>query len=133
MTLYVVDTDIVIEYLKGTDRVVEQVDSLPSDTSISVTEITSYELYKGVYYTGNQEMQEEVESFLDDAGIIPLDRDAQRIAGEIYAELRESGKLINDADILIAATTCSAGGTLVTNNTSHFQRIDRLPIENWME
>jgi predicted nucleic acid-binding protein len=41
--------------------------------------------------------------------------------------------VVDDADILIAATTCSAGGTLVTNNTSHFQRIDRLPIENWME
>jgi predicted nucleic acid-binding protein len=53
-------------------------------------------------------------------------------AAELYAELRASGQLIEDADLLIAAMVLVHDMTLVTNNTAHFTRITSLQIEDWL-
>ncbi len=44
-------------------------------------------------------------------------------ASQIYADLYQQGKIIGDADILIAATAIESDLLLVTNNTAHFSRI----------
>jgi predicted nucleic acid-binding protein len=49
-----------------------------------------------------------------------------RRASWIRRELRESGKLIGDLDILIAATAMQMGEPLVTANEAHFKRISGL-------
>ena len=41
--------------------------------------------------------------------------------------------MIDDFDILIAATAIKHGLTVVTDNLKHFSRIDGLTIENWIE
>ena len=50
---------------------------------------------------------------------------------EIYTLLTKKGSAIDDGDIFIAAYCLVNDYTLVTNNTSHFQRIDGLKIVNW--
>lgn len=54
-------------------------------------------------------------------------------AAEIRADLEASGTPIGnkDADIFIAAYCIVNGYTLVTNNTSDFERIDGLKYINW--
>jgi predicted nucleic acid-binding protein len=47
--------------------------------------------------------------------------------------LYRQGKIIGDADILIAATALENDLVLVTNNVSHFGRVNELPIDNWLE
>ena len=42
------------------------------------------------------------------------------------------GELIEDADILIAASCLVEGIVLVTDNEEHFRRIEKLEIENWL-
>lgn len=50
----------------------------------------------------------------------------------IKAKLRTEGKMLDDFDILIAATAIVNDCVLVTNNIKHFERIDGLTIENWI-
>jgi len=57
---------------------------------------------------------------------------AAKIGGEIYADLKKKGELINDADILIAGIVKAHNATLVTNNVKHFSRVQGLQIENWL-
>jgi tRNA(fMet)-specific endonuclease VapC len=45
--------------------------------------------------------------------------------------LQTKGKLIEDADILIAAYCIKHNLILVTNNARHFQNIDNLQMERW--
>ena len=52
-------------------------------------------------------------------------------AADIYADLKKTGRLIGDADILIAATALENKLPVVTNNESHFNRIADLQILNW--
>lgn len=58
--------------------------------------------------------------------------EAARIGGEIYATLKKQGKLINDADIIIASIVKAHDAVLVTNNEGYFSRIQGLQIENWL-
>jgi predicted nucleic acid-binding protein len=46
------------------------------------------------------------------------------------ATLKKRGKLINDADILIASIVKANNAVLVTNNDEHFSRIEGLKVEN---
>jgi predicted nucleic acid-binding protein len=40
--------------------------------------------------------------------------------------------LIDDADILIAATALVHGYAVATNNEAHYRRISTLTIQNWL-
>jgi predicted nucleic acid-binding protein len=55
------------------------------------------------------------------------------MASDIYAERKRSGTLIDDADLLIAAQCIVNNYVLVTNNAKHFEDIDGLIYENWIE
>lgn len=133
MPRYTLDTDIVIEVLRGNQRVIDRMNQLGPGTQISITGLTIYELYKGVAVMQDEERRKGVEEFISRAEILELDLKAERKAGEIYADLRRKGKLISDADILIAAIVVINDSILVTNNTEHFSRIEDLKFENWLE
>ena len=55
------------------------------------------------------------------------------IFGEIKSNLERKGNVIEDMDILIAATALSHNLILVTNNVKHFEKVKDLDIENWKE
>jgi len=61
-----------------------------------------------------------------------LDAHAINIATEIYADLRKRGITIGDVDIFIAAIVIANNGTLITNNTKHFENIEQLKVANWI-
>ena len=66
-------------------------------------------------------------------GVVMLDQAALDRAAELYAELRSRGQLIEDADLLSAAIALVNDMTLITNNTAHFNRIEGLQIEDWLQ
>jgi len=55
------------------------------------------------------------------------------VFGEIKSNLERKGNILEDMDILIAATALSHNFILVTNNVKHFEKIKDLRIENWKE
>ena len=48
-----------------------------------------------------------------------------------YQDLRRSGILIEDADLLMGAIAIANNAVLVTHNTKHFIRIKDLQLEDW--
>jgi tRNA(fMet)-specific endonuclease VapC len=57
--------------------------------------------------------------------------DAALHYAEIRADLKRRGALIGANDLFIAAHARSLGVRLVTNNTTAFERVKGLAIENW--
>lgn len=51
--------------------------------------------------------------------------------GEQKALLSRCGEIVEDADVLIAATALAYDATLVTGNLWHFSRFDGLNLEDW--
>ena len=62
-----------------------------------------------------------------------MDISAWDKAVEINVSLTQKGKIIDEADILIASYCLVNDYVLVTNNSRHFEEIDGLTYTNWKE
>lgn len=130
--IYCLDTDILIEYFRGNEKVKNRIKTLSDDDRIGVTWLSFYEFFKGIFVSGKTGEERFLRKLLDTSLILEASYESAKSGGEIYAALREKGQLINDADILIASIVKSHGATLVTNNFVHFSRIDSLRVANWL-
>lgn len=128
-----VDTDILSEFLRGTPKVVENAEKyLQTYDSINLSIITYYEILNGLLYKDANRQLQKFTVFADLNKILPLTISATKRAAEIYADLRKTGQPIGHTDCLIAGIALTNGLQLVTNNTEHFRRVDRLQLVNWL-
>jgi len=99
---------------------------------IGISIVTLAELrYGAAYSTHPDSNNSAIDAFVDGIVVLGFDPEAARIFGDIKADLRRAGTLIEDLDLIIAATALARDLTLVTNNTDHFGRIPGLNLENW--
>lgn len=130
--IYCLDTDILIEYFRGNEKVKNRIKGLSGGDGIGLTWLSFYEFFKGIFVSGKTEEEKFLRKLLETSLILEASYESAKSGGEIYAALRKKGQLINDADILIASIVKSHKATLVTNNSFHFSRIEGLRIENWL-
>lgn len=128
MISYLVDTDWIIDFLKGKKEVVQRMNSL-ADNGLAISIISLAELYEGIYASDNPEKQMEgLNSFLTDMTVLGINDEIAKIFGKQRAILRKNGRLIDNFDLLIATTSLYYNLTLMTNNISHFNRIKGLKM-----
>jgi len=122
------DTDVVIDYLKGTEETEDLIEKLHLRfDEVVLTAITVYELFVGVEYLDGKD-REEIEAIVKSSSILPFDETASRVAAKISAELRKSGQQIGFPDELIAAICQVSNASLLTNSVEHFRRIRNLRV-----
>jgi tRNA(fMet)-specific endonuclease VapC len=97
----------------------------------TISSITRYEVLKGLRASGATTKLRFFEQFCLQNEVLPLTEDILVRAADVYGDLHRRGALINDPDILIAATALVHGLVLITNNQKHFSRITGLQIDNW--
>lgn len=130
--IYCLDTDILIEYFRRKEKVKSHIKALSNDDRVELTWLSFYEFFKGIFISGKIGEEKFLRKLLETSLILEASYESARLGSEIYATLKKKGKLINDADILIASIVKSHKATIVTNNSSHFSRIEGLRIENWL-
>ena len=130
--IYCLDTDILIEYFRGNESIKARIENLREDDSIGLSWLSVYEFFKGIFASGKLEEEGFLSALVNSSILMDETYESSRIGGEIYASLKKSGALINDADILIASIVKNHDAVLVTNNENHFKRIPGLKIENWL-
>lgn len=130
---YLLDTNIVSAYLKPNDRInlkLAEIGRLKID--IFISGITYYEIKRGLLKTNATKKLALFQIFCQDYPILFLDNLAIfEKASEIHADLAKRGKIIQDADILIAATAIINNLTLVSHD-SDLNRVRDLSLENWL-
>ncbi|NJN84268.1 MAG: type II toxin-antitoxin system VapC family toxin [Caldilineaceae bacterium] len=125
---YLIDSDWVIDYLKGTATADQLLESLVRP-GIAISLITFGEIYEGIYFGRDSARHEQIfQAFLEVAETLPLTLHTLKLFAQIRGELRAKGQIIGDLDILIAATAIEHNLTLVTQNRRHFDRISNLKI-----
>jgi len=125
---YILDSDILIYFLKGKKEVIEKVLSLQND-ELYITIINYTELLYGIYNSNKiSQNREKILPFLDNFKILQFDKNASEIFAKLKARLKKQGKIIADMDLMIASIAISNKATLYTNNLKHFSRIDGLKI-----
>ena len=102
--------------------------------SLSVSNATLAELYFGAYNSQKVDANlKRINEFKKNLTVYSDNNTSAEAFGRFKSKLRSEGKIIEDFDILIASIAFVNNCILVTNNPNHFERIDELKIENWVE
>lgn len=128
MTL--LDTNVVVHYLKGHPSVVARIQSLEA-ADVALPSVVVYELEYGTLKAASPRRQKLITRLLADSVQVPFDHEAAREAARIRIELEAKGTAIGPLDLLIAGTAASRGALLVTNNTKEFSRVKGLRLADW--
>ena len=126
---YLLDTNVIIDYLRGKKKI--EAKFLEQGSAISI--ITRAELYYGAYKSkAPEENLKKIKSMLQELTIetINLNENILNIYGQLKAGLEEKGKKLDEFDLLIAASALSDNLILITRNKKHFQRIPQLKLRD---
>lgn len=131
---YVLDTNIIAAILKDNEMVKGKMSKAVLDgDEIFVNGISYYEIKRGLLAANATKQLNLFIQFCSKFPVLLLDTmPIFDEAAEIYAHLKKTAALIEDADILIASIVKFRDFILVTNNIAHFQRIQGLKTENWL-
>lgn len=97
------------------------------------SEMTRYELRYGAALLppGNPMWQRILDEIVPRCTWLPIDAAVCVCTADLTAGLRRSGRILDWADLFIAATALVHGKIVVTRNVRHFDRIEGLLVENW--
>lgn len=127
---YLLDTNICVYFLNGQFSLREKIREIGFDNCV-VSEITIAELKYGIAKSTKKEKNTQtLETFQSKIEILPIFPALDIYATE-KARLKIKGKILDDFDLLIGATAIANKLTLVTRNTSDFNRLDGIVIEDW--
>lgn len=130
---YTLDTNVVAAHLKTNAVVTQRMrHAEAAGYPVMLNAVSYYETRRGLLFAGARTQLAAFERLWRTQGILMIDQVVLDKAADIYADLRATGKLIEDADILMAAIALTNDLALVTNNTSHFSRLTDLQIEDWL-
>ncbi|MEO7120009.1 MAG: type II toxin-antitoxin system VapC family toxin [Ginsengibacter sp.] len=130
MKKYLLDTNICIFFIKGLYSLNKKI-AEAGEYNCFISEITVAELKYGVENSKTIEsMRLVIDAFIPKFAIIPIYNSLDIYAKE-KVKLRKQGLLIDDFDILIGATAMANNMIMVTNNTTHFNRLENIVIEDW--
>ena len=120
----IADTDVLIDFLSNRGEAA-RVDDLLARGVLYTTVITRFELLSGAK---NPRALGRLMDLLDAVPALDLDTGAADAASEIRRSLEQVGHSIGMADSLIAGIVLSNGGTLLTRNLQHFERVQGLKL-----
>lgn len=129
----VIDSDILIYFLKGQQEIVDKLSAHPIE-NIFTTRINVTELLYGAFNSAKvAQNMAKISAFLANFHILEFDEKASMKFAQEKARLKKNGDLIADMDLMIASITVANGFALVSNNLKHFDRIDGLKVERWLD
>ena len=131
---YLLDTSICVFLFRDMYKISEKIDKVGLE-NCAISEITKAELLTGLYLSQKKRQaprqEKEVMKFLDCIDIIPISNAIEQYAAQ-KAALLSLGKPIEDFDLLIGCSAVTSNYIMVTDNTSHFNRINGIILENWV-
>jgi len=117
---YCLDTDILIDYLRGQEMARDFL--LDGQHLYIISTITVAEIYSGKE-TKHDEKQKRIEEFLQNFFIIPVTIQIAQRAGELRRDYNQPF-----ADMIVAATALQNNMPLVTRNIKHYKEISSIVL-----
>ena len=125
----VVDSNILINFLRGKPEDVELLNSLSKESILGTTDINAFELYYGAYKSSRQdENLAAAKGLLNSLFLIGTGEDSMEIAAKLITNLETEGRTIDMRDLFIAAICLTNALPLLTKNKKHFENIQGLKL-----
>lgn len=122
--LVVVDTDVVIDFLRGRGPGARLTRQFLVERRLRLTSVTGFELRVGADFLARRDQILR----LFRSRTLALDLASALRAGEIAASLQKAGSAIGLADCLQAGVCLRHGLPLATRNRKHFDRVEGLEL-----
>lgn len=129
----ILDTDILISFLRNKKKAVNTMNSLIKSKIILTTTIINVgELYTGAYLSSQVAKDiSAIEKLLEKFEILEYSKEDSRVFGQIQANLIKTGNKIGKMDTIIGSIALNRNKVLITRNIKHFTKIPLLKIKNW--
>lgn len=128
---YLLDTSICVflflEYQTVTQRLNEIGYNRCFITDVVLAELR-YGAFKSDFVEDNLKL---IDDFVKKVRVLPF-ADSIDVYAKEKVRLKNSGKPIEEFDLLIGSAAKAAGLTMVTHNVKHFSHIDGIEIEDWV-
>ena len=129
---YLLDTDICIEYLRGSNTSIRDRLLALAPSDVSLCSVVKAELLFGAHNSQRVAANlRRLREFFQPFPSIPFDDRAADRYGSVRAHLRREGKEIGSNDLMIAAIAVEYDITLVSHNQREFHRVPGLRFEEW--
>lgn len=125
------DTNILVALQKLEPEAVRHYQLALRDDQVVVSAVVRFEARRSLLRPEHSRRLARLDTLLSGHGTLEFDQQAADLTASLYDQLRAAGALIDDADLLIAATAVRHGATLVTRNVKHFSRIPGLSLTDW--
>ncbi|MEA5577307.1 type II toxin-antitoxin system VapC family toxin [Anabaena sp. UHCC 0451] len=131
---YLLDTNIITAIIKRNPKITTKLEiATRHQQKLFISGMTYYEIQRGLLAVNATRKLIDFEKLSHEYTILLLDDMAIfQKASEIYADLKQRGLPIQDADIFIAATAIIHDLILVSHD-SDLSRITDLKLENWLK
>lgn len=130
---YILDTNIITAHMRNNETVRRNLVNISLyEKEVYISAISYYEIKRGLLAKDAIRKLDIFEKICKEIRILFLDN--QNVfdkASEIYADLKQKGELIEDADVMIAATALTQNLVLVSND-SDFLRVKGVIVDNWL-
>ena len=123
-----IDTDVVIEYLRSKDKPSTELIRLLQKHDVFLSSISEFELYLGAR---TERHQKDLEMVFNVVEVIPFDFGCGRIAANIWKGLELTHQHPEIKDIFIASIAIRNDVWLRTFNEKHFKGIEKLKMWQW--
>lgn len=134
MSGFLLDTNIIIHFLRHSDSPVRTKMASHSFQDIHVCSVVKAELFYGAAKSNQPQKSRSLQdAFLAPFSSHSFDDDAAEHYARIRAELESKGTPIGGNDLMIASIALARKLVLVTANVREFSRVSDLTLENWLE
>jgi len=100
---------------------------------LSIPTVVLAELYAGAFLLDDPtRILAGINDLLQDLELLAFDEASAKQFGMLRGDLKRAGITVGPIDLQIASVALAHDLTLVTNNTSDFQRIPGLRLEDWL-
>ena len=117
MRTYLLDSDVIIAYLRGLEEAVRFVNNLFRNSVVmGICSINVVEIYAGM----KERERDATERLIESLRFFPVDPETARLAGDMIRNHRGKGITLALADAVIAATAIQNDLILATYNKKHY-------------
>ena len=130
---FMLDTNAVSAFMHGRSTTLDWRISAYGKAELCVSVVTYAETRYGLAQRPEaKRLAAAADALFDLVEILPWTAEVACRYGEMRAQLRREGRMLQPLDMLIAAHALEAGATLVTTDRA-FRVVPGLMVENWLE
>jgi predicted nucleic acid-binding protein len=123
-TKVVLDTSILVDFIRNKAEAISFVKNLSEKYEICTTDINIFELYYGAYLSEQTDKNvAAVKGLVNTVLIFSTTPESMEISAKILADLDKKGQKIELKDVLISGICLVNSCPIVTSNKKHFERM----------